>query len=180
MRISGGYLKGKTVKTPKGSSVRPSSSIVREAIFNILYSLNVDITCVKLLDLFSGTGIISFEFISRAAISSVLIDNSKLSIKYQKENIKHLQINTKLKIIKSDVFLYIEHLENLNDFDIIFMDPPYDCNQYEKLITLLILKKKKATLIIVECSNTNFLTDLLKTSLIKEKKWGKTFILIFK
>ncbi len=178
MKVTAGFLKAKTIKTPKG--VRPSSSIVREAIFNILYSLELNIENIKILDLFSGTGIISFEFISRGASNSTLVDNSKLSTKYQLENLKNLKIQDQVKIINKDSLLFVQSLDNLNNYNIIFLDPPYEYKNYYKLVNLLINKKTSNSLIIVESSDTNYLDNELKKRLIKERKWGKTFILIFK
>lgn len=85
MRITAGSLKNQNVITPKGLEIRPTASKIRQALFNILFSLDFIVEDVELLDLFSGSGIISFEFLSRGAKSSVLLDKSKRSIECSKK-----------------------------------------------------------------------------------------------
>jgi len=119
MRITAGNFKGRNLNCPKGDLVRPTSSKIRAALFNILYSLGVATQDCKILELFSGSGIMSFEFLSRDAFSSVMIDNSIVSLKFCAENAKILKIQDKVKTIKSDSLEYV--LKNdLSSYDIIF------------------------------------------------------------
>ncbi len=80
LRLTCGSLKGKTIECPPGKDIRPTSSKTRQGIFNVLFSMGFNIEGAKVLELFAGTGLISFESISRGAIFSVMVDKSSSSL----------------------------------------------------------------------------------------------------
>lgn len=120
MRIIAGQFKNRTIAAPKGQNTRPTSSLLRETIFNIL---QYRMEGAEFLDLFSGSGAIGLEALSREAKSATFIDSSKEAIKCLKKNAEALQVETQVEILFGDVF---EKLKKLNrSFDVIFADPPY-------------------------------------------------------
>ncbi|MBN1114751.1 MAG: 16S rRNA (guanine(966)-N(2))-methyltransferase RsmD [Oligoflexia bacterium] len=173
MRITAGFLKGREVLCPSGRTVRPTSSKSREGIFSVLFSLSFDIAEARVLDLFAGSGIMSFEAISRGASNSVLVDNSPASLSVIAENAQKLGIKDKVGIVRQDVSRYIGNIQE-SDFDIIFMDPPYAFNDYYGLIRETERGLKPGTMLVIE-SGSEIDIKQLQTEIVKKKKWGDSF-----
>lgn len=122
MRIVGGKYGKRKINTPKNLRLRPTTDQAKEALFNILnnrYYLDE----LKVLDLFSGTGSISYEFISREAQSVTCVENNLIHFKFI-TSVKADFDMQNLYPIKTDVFKFLEI--NYETFDLIFADPPYD------------------------------------------------------
>mgnify|MGYP006140388725 CR=1 FL=1 len=147
MRIISGYLKGKNILLPSDKKTRPLKDMVRESIFNIIEhtkSFNCNIENSTVLDLFSGTGSFGIECISRGASQVFFNENYSLALEILRKNIHNLKCEDKCKINNYDCF-NIDQLNNMNDnqFDIIFMDPPFA----EKKIYSLLEKTKKLSIL---------------------------------
>jgi len=138
MRIISGKFKGRRFDPPlKKCNTRPTMDMAKEALFNIIYN-SYDFDEIKVLDLFGGTGSISFEFISRGCDNVTYIDNFYLCNNFVKTVKTKLNIDKEIKIIKNDVLRF---LSNSNDtYDIIFADPPYNFNFSKKLIEAIFEK----------------------------------------
>lgn len=121
MRIISGTYKGRRLTAPKKLPVRPTTDMAKEALFNILNN-KVHFSGLKILDLFSGTGNISYEFASRGAESIISVDEHIECIKFIKKTSEELEMN--IMPIKSDVYKYLE--KSGIKADIVFADPPYD------------------------------------------------------
>lgn len=121
MRIISGKYKGKRLMAPKKLPVRPTTDMAKEALFNILNNLYY-FDQVTVLDLFSGTGNISFEFGSRGSSQIISVDAHYACLQYIDKISRELGLG--IRTIKSDVFKYLEKTSTKND--IIFADPPYD------------------------------------------------------
>jgi 16S rRNA (guanine966-N2)-methyltransferase len=124
MRITGGKSKGRHLSSLKGRSVRPTSDKVREAIFNLI---GQDITGLKVLDLFAGTGSLGIEALSRGAVFSLFIDYSRLSVKVIQKNLILCDYKNSGFILKKDLRngLPTGHPMFKEGFDLVFIDPPY-------------------------------------------------------
>ena len=118
MRIISGKHRGRTLKEFKGRDIRPTSDRAKEAIFNII---QFDVAGSRFLDLFSGTGGIGLEAISRGAEKVVFVDNSKESVKLLKENLAYLK--EKADVFEGDALSYVSATKE--KFDFVFLDPPY-------------------------------------------------------
>lgn len=131
MRIISGKYKGKRLMAPKTLPVRPTTDFAKEALFNILNN-RISFNEVTFLDLFAGTGNISFEMASRGTKNITAVDSDFGCIKYIQKISDELDFG--IQTIKSDVFSFLE--KNKQSFDIIFADPPYDftIEQFEKII----------------------------------------------
>lgn len=138
MRIVAGNYRNRKIKTPEGLDVRPTTSQVREAVFNICQHL---IEGARFLDIFAGSGAMGLEALSRGAAFATFIDSSKNSIRCISDNAKELAVQTKCSILHGDAFKLLPQLAKRGDsFDIIYIDPPYDLNDpdcYLKVLTLL-------------------------------------------
>ncbi len=118
MRIIAGKHRGRTLKEFRGRDIRPTSDRAKEAVFNII---QFDVAGSKFLDLFSGTGGIGLEAISRGAEKVVFVDNSKESVKLLKENLAYLK--EKADVFEGDALSYVSTTRE--KFDFVFLDPPY-------------------------------------------------------
>lgn len=179
MIITGGKLKGKRIKTPKGELTRPSSAIIKESLFNILHSNIVDSIFI---DLFAGSGSVGLEAISHGAKRVIFVENNQQNIKIIKENIKILNVESNCRIIHSDVTKSINLVAEEKP-NIIFLDPPYDFVEVDYIseIFLKIQECKIPTipgyLVLQSPANKNLETiEVDRLKLIKKKKYGKSHL----
>jgi 16S rRNA (guanine(966)-N(2))-methyltransferase RsmD len=121
LRIVSGTHKGRRFTPPKGLPVRPTTDYAKEGLFNILNN-QVEIEGAAILDLFAGTGNITFEFASRGAASVLAVDQHFGCVKYTKKIAEELDFKS-ITALKADVFKFIAKLKG--NYDIIFADPPY-------------------------------------------------------
>ena len=177
MRIISGLNSGQKIIIPKNFNLRPTTDKSKEGIFNIL-SNYFDFYNVEVLDLFSGTGNMSYEFASRGAKYIRAVEINFKHYSFIKSEIKRMNLN--IDVIKSDVFKYL----NLNNdqFDIIFADPPYnfDINKYELIIDKIFKLKilNNHGLLIIEHSNKIELNNFKKY--YQTRKYGGCYFSFFK
>jgi 16S rRNA (guanine(966)-N(2))-methyltransferase RsmD len=131
MRIISGIYKGKRLIAPKSLPVRPTTDFAKEGLFNILYH-RVDFDAVSILDLFAGTGNISYEFASRGSQKVTCVDTDFGCVKYIQKVAEELAFP--IQTIKLDVFKYLGG--SSVTFDVIFADPPYSFSA-EKLANMV-------------------------------------------
>ena len=134
MRIISGKYKGRRINPPKGLPVRPTTDMSKEALFNVLNNhFNFDSLIV--LDLFAGTGNISYEFASRGSSPITSVDGDFGCVKFIKQIAA--EYDFPIAAVKSDVFKFLEKCNT--SFDIIFADPPYGLDQatFEKVVLLV-------------------------------------------
>lgn len=125
MRITGGRAKGRRLHTPKGLLIRPTSDRVREAVFNIL---GHDLAGLNVLDLFSGTGSLGLEALSRGAERAVFVDRSRDSMALARKNIDFCGYGGVGEFIRTDLAGGIPWTHPIlvkHRFDLVFLDPPY-------------------------------------------------------
>ncbi len=122
MRIIGGKYRGRRLVPPPGFRARPTTDFARESLFNILNN-RIDFEAVSVLDLFAGTGIISFEFASRGAREVHLVEQDQKHIAVIKRIIKDIGF-TNIKPVHIDVKAFLKICQA--KYDIVFADPPYD------------------------------------------------------
>lgn len=121
MRIIAGDFKGRRLETPDNYDIRPTSEMVKEALFSILVN---DIYGAKFLDLFSGTGAVGIEACSRGAERVYLVDKSRDSISIIKRNVNKTGCQDRVTILSSDYKIALDRIKD--PIDIVFADPPYD------------------------------------------------------
>lgn len=130
MRIIAGKYRGLKLNEFEFDNIRPTIDRVRESIFN---KIQFRVANSKVLDLFSGTGAVSLEFMSRGASEVISVDNNRNSVKLINQNFKKANLTTKL--LEMD---YMQALKKLNSenrkFDIIFLDPPFMTDYADKAI----------------------------------------------
>lgn len=156
MRIIGGQHKGRRISAPKTLNTRPTTDFAKESLFNILNN-KISYEKLKVLDLFCGTGNISFEFASRGA-NVLSIDKNYKLVKF----IKSISAEIDLEIIckKADVFKFINSTSN--KFDLIFADPPYNIENIKEIHEIVFSSNllNKGGILIIEHGNENNLSSL--------------------
>lgn len=137
MRIISGTHKGKRLRAPKNLPVRPTTDFAKESLFNILNN-RIDFTETRVLDLFSGTGNIAYEFASRGAPEVTAVDQHYGCCKFITATAADLEFP--IQVIKSEVFIFLE--KHRQTYDLIFADPPYALEQadFEKLVNTILQK----------------------------------------
>ncbi len=136
MRVISGQARGLKLKAPEGMETRPTTDRIKESFFNII---SPDLYDASFLDLFSGSGGIGIEALSRGASYAVFVDNSQKSIDVIKDNLIRSRLNDKAKVMKDNVLSAIAALGTEGKkFDIIFMDPPYGKGLTEAVLQAIV------------------------------------------
>jgi 16S rRNA (guanine(966)-N(2))-methyltransferase RsmD len=135
MRIIAGTARGMRLSAPAGTSTRPTADRLKENLFNILSPLIPD---ARFLDLFSGSGAIGIEALSRGAAAAVFVEQSRKAAQVIKENLAKAKLNDRAEILVMPVKQAINHLNaNESSFNVIFMDPPYESKYVDEVISQL-------------------------------------------
>ncbi|MGY5849774.1 RsmD family RNA methyltransferase [Salegentibacter sp. F14] len=176
MRIISGKNKGKRLIAPKKLPVRPTTDMAKEALFNILNN-RYHFNGLQILDLFSGTGNIAYEFSSRGASPITAVDENFDCVKFIKKTATELDMN--IEVIKSDVYKYLEKAPV--KADIIFADPPYDFDQeaFQNIVTLVFEKDllRQGGVLILEHSKHTDLSPLEHFD--ESRKYGSSVFSFF-
>lgn len=172
MRIIAGTARSLPLKTIEGLETRPTSDKIKETLFNMLQQ---DIGGCYFLDLFSGSGQIGLEAISRGAEYAVFVENSKKAAKCIEDNIAFTKFDKQCKLFTMDVRSALSMMEGKYKFDIIFMDPPYNKNLEKEVLAYLTKSSllKDDTIIIVEASLQTDFSDMdeIGYAIVKYKKY---------
>ena len=130
MRVIAGKARRLPLKTIEGLDTRPTTDRIKETLFNILQN---DLYDIRFLDIFSGSGGIGIEALSRGASEAYFIENNRAAAACIKENLKFTHLDAQATLLQCDVLAGLGRLEGQKPFQIIFMDPPYN-HQWEKLV----------------------------------------------
>ncbi|TVZ14972.1 RsmD family RNA methyltransferase [Maribacter sp. MAR_2009_72] len=177
MRIISGKHKGRNLIAPKKLPVRPTKDMAKESLFNILHN-SYYFPDLKVLDLFAGTGNISYEFSSRGVEDILAIDAHAGCIDFIEKTVDMLEMN--IRTFKSDVFAFLQR--NTEQFDIIFCDPFYDMDlaDFEKIPQLVFENNLllEGGVLIIEHSKRTSLDHLPNYS--NSRKYGGSVFSFFK
>lgn len=149
MRIVAGQWKGRRISAPSGTEVRPTLDRVREAWMSIL---QMDIPGATVLDLYSGSGALGLEALSRGAASADFVESSSRSLTALKENVEALGANDLVRVHRMQALKFVKSLAN-NSFDLTFADPPYAEGEAKKLAEVWIKTPFSAILSVEHASN---------------------------
>ena len=168
MRIVGGKHRSRIINAPEGLNTRPSLDKTREAIFNMIAYYVYD---ANVLDIFSGSGALALEAISRGARKATMIDNNVKAIECIKNNVNTLKENDKCNIIFDDYKV----ITNLNEvFDVILLDPPYDLNVIEEILQIISTNSllSENGVIVFESDEKHKIVSEIEGFNVKVKKYG--------
>lgn len=176
MRIIGGEHGGRKFNPPsKMPYTRPTTDVAKEGLFNILQN-NLDIESLKTLDLFGGTGSISYELASRGVSDLTVIEKDPVMYEFIKKTSRELKIDG-LKVLKMDVFKFIENCADT--FDLIFAGPPYALTAIDELPELIFKKRllnKKGWFVLEHTPRNDYKTFPFYAT---ERNYGTTVFSIF-
>lgn len=181
MRIITGKARGIRLKTLDGDATRPTAERVKEAVFSML---QFDVENRTVLDLFSGSGQLALEALSRGASSAVLVDRSPDAVKIIQENAKKTRLSDSCSILQMNAIDFIRQSRG-KKFDLIFIDPPYASNLYVQILQGLLEYNmlKPTSLIICESDQEDLfrqMSNLAEQLCVKKNvRYGKTTITIF-
>lgn len=136
MRVIAGTKKGLPLKTLEGDSTRPTNDRIKETLFNMI---SFDVPSSRFLDLFSGSGQIAIEALSRGAEYAILVESNPQAAKIIEDNLKFTGLGDDTSLITGDVFSALSGLKIKNSapYDIIFMDPPYKMEREHEILSLI-------------------------------------------
>ncbi len=170
MRVVAGTARSLPLKTIEGLDTRPTTDRIKETLFNILTGEVVD---SKFLDLFAGSGSIGIEALSRGAGSCTFVEQAKNAVACIEDNLRFTKLIDRAEIRKFDAVSYVSSLPVI-DYDIIFMDPPYQKGLERRVLEILSNKKfTEDTLLIVEAALEEDFSyvDALGFEITKDKRY---------
>ena len=175
MRIISGKFRGRRIQAPTNLPVRPTTDMAKEGLFNCL-AARVELDGIRALDLFCGTGNISFELISRGAASITAVDKHPGCCKFVAAYANELQPGI-VKVFNTDSLIAIER--SREHFDLIFADPPYDYTRYADLVQGVLTSNllRPDGLFVVE--HANHIDFTLIPSYIETRNYGKVHFSFF-
>lgn len=170
MRVIAGTAKRLQLKTVDGMDTRPTTDRIKETLFNMISEYLAD---SNFLDLFSGSGAIGIEALSRGAASASFVEQSKRAMACIRENLAYTKLADRADLYETDVINALSRMEGRKSFDYIFMDPPYNQLLEKKVLEYLSSSTllSEDGLIIVEASlETDFsYVETLGFIVVKEK-----------
>ena len=175
IRIISGTHKGRIVHAPKNLPVRPTTDFAKESLFNILHNY-YDYESCKVADLFCGTGNITYEFLSRGCPDIISVDDNHHCCAFVKKTIESFKMEH-ARVVRADVFSFLKN--NIETYDLIFADPPYNLDGIDRIPALVFEKKllrENGTLIVEHGERT----DLSQHPNFQEKrKYGNVHFSFF-
>jgi 16S rRNA (guanine(966)-N(2))-methyltransferase RsmD len=175
MRIITGSARGRKLKTLEGLDVRPTTDKVKEAIYS---AIQFDVEGATVLDLFSGSGQMGIEAISRGASTVYFVDRSKNSIECTRENVETVGFSKQAKIFNMDSLDFVRTTPQ--KFDIVIIDPPYSKGIIEQVLPILESKLNQGAKVICEHEKYLKLPESVgELNLKKKYSYGKTEVTLY-
>ncbi|MBL0217852.1 MAG: 16S rRNA (guanine(966)-N(2))-methyltransferase RsmD [Myxococcales bacterium] len=177
MRIVGGSHGGRVLRAPPGRDTRPTSEKVREALFNILGSVEGD----HVLDLFAGSGGLGIEALSRGAAHVTFVDGGKAALTAVRENLRELGLGGRATVVAGDAVAQAARLVPTTPWRIVFIDPPYASELASRAVLALPLAHlSPEAVIVIEHDRRNAPPDALGSLLrTDQRRYGDTMISFF-
>ncbi len=175
MRVITGTARGRKLITLEGDSVRPTTDMVKEAMFSII---QFDIEGAKVLDMFCGCGQLGIEALSRGAASCTFVDIARQSMNVTEENLEHVGFRNVSKTVLSNSLDYLDRTSEI--FDIALLDPPYRAGIMEDAIERVRLHIAPGGIIVCETSSDEFLPEDIEGFTSKRYKYGKIALTVYR
>lgn len=176
MRVITGSARGRKLETLFGEDVtRPTTESVKEALFSMI---QFELEDKKVLDLFAGSGQLGIEALSRGARHCTFLENSRQAMHVVTNNIAHCKFEDRSKVVFGDAVSFLMRKDN---FDIAFLDPPYNTNLIHKCLPLLVPMMSDDGIIICETSAKEELPQNINGwSVDRDRKYGKTKLTLYR
>ena len=176
MRVITGLASGRRLETLYGEDVtRPTTESVKEALFSMI---QFELEDKKVIDLFAGSGQLGIEALSRGARHCTFLENNREALKIVEKNVAHCGFGDKSNIIFADASTYLLRKEN---FDIAFLDPPYDKGLIKKCLPLILNLMSADGIVVCETSATEQLPEKLNGWYAdRVRRYGKTKLTLYR
>lgn len=178
MRVVSGTLKGRRFTPPSNFKARPTTDTAREALFNIL-AHSLDFEGMAVLDLFAGTGAISYEFASRGCSNITLVEMQMQNFSFIQKCTREFGLTNIIKLVKGDAFNFIEKSAKYS-YDLIFADPPFDLREFDRVVPAILnsnILKPDGVFIIEHGTNYDYSSS---PCFVQTRKYGKVCFTFFK
>ena len=176
MRIIAGKKRGMKLSGFEGEAIRPTADRVKENMFNLIAP---HVTDAEVLDLFAGTGALAIEALSRGAAHAVFCEQARPSLEIIRKNLNKTGFIGQSSIVEGDSFTFLSR--NQKQFDLIFLDPPYNTGMLSRALHLIGSQKCLSPdgIAVAECDGTERPGEIDGLKLIKERRYGRSYILIY-
>ena len=176
MRVITGSRRGKKLKTLENLDTRPTTDMVKEAVFS---AIQFDVPGAQVLDLFAGSGQMGIEALSRDAKHCVFVDNNAAAVAVIKENISDCKLVAESRVLNMDSLDYLKVAKG--QFDIVLLDPPYNKGIIEKVLNSVDAHLSDRAIVVCEHEKELELSDeYARLKKHKRYKYGKIAVTIFK
>lgn len=176
MRVITGSARGRRLETLYGEEVtRPTTESVKEALFSMI---QFEIEGRKVLDLFAGSGQLGIEALSRGARHCTFLENNRDALKVVESNVSHCGFKENSNLVFSDAVSFLMHRDN---FDIAFVDPPYNMGLIEKCLPLLLKLMSQDGIVVCETSAGEILPECIDGWYAdRVRRYGKTKLTLYR
>lgn len=157
VRICGGMLRGRKISFGDAQGLRPTPEMVREKLFNWL---GQDLTGQRVLDLFSGSGVMGFEAASRNAKQVVMCEQSPQTAASIQAHVKHFNLMDKVQVVQQDALWFLQH--QVATYDLVLLDPPFAWQEWASLFTLLQTRLASHAYVYIEAGRLPEMPDWLR------------------
>lgn len=176
MRVITGTARGRRLMTLEGDDVRPTTDIVKEALFSII---QFEIEGRKVLDLFGGSGQLAIEALSRGADSAVIVDMSKKAVEVIRKNLEATSFTKRAVVINSDALSFLA--TRAEKYDIALLDPPYSAGILDKALEMVSTVMNPGGVIICEAPFKDELPERAGSFTLQRKyRYGKTGLFLYR
>lgn len=177
MRVIAGTAKGRRLTAPKGPGTRPALAQVKEAVFNILGPIDGQ----TVLDLYAGSGAIGIEALSRGAARTTFVEYAAPALTALRKNLEACGFMEQAEVVSSQVERSLKYLARKQQrFDLIFVDPPYDCGFVTPTLEAVEKVLADAGTAIVEHSPREAVEETAGLAITDQRKYGQTYITFLK
>lgn len=185
MRVTGGEFRSRALKAPRGTTTRPTSDRVREAIFSMLASDGLLEPGARVLDLYAGSGALALEAISRGAGEAVLVEHGRDALAAIRENVRALDVDDRVRVVASRVDRALAQLGAQTEpkFDLVFLDPPYADVPTPAFVRILegaagLLSDQGA--LVLEHASSDPAPETARLAMDRTRRYGDTSVTLFR
>ncbi len=168
MRVIAGEFRGRRLAAPPGNATRPTTDMVREAVFNSLRAMDI-LDGAVVVDLYAGTGALGIEALSRGAARCTFIEKDPKALRVLRENVAALKIEDRCAVVPADVTAM---LSSIGSVDLVFADPPYEFEGWAAL-----LEQLDAEFVVAESARP--IPAQPAWDILRERNYGRTRVTVF-
>jgi 16S rRNA (guanine966-N2)-methyltransferase len=169
MRVVAGELRGRRIEAPEGFDTRPSTDMVREAVFNSLLSLDL-VRDARVADLFAGTGALGIEALSRGAAHCTFVERDRTALRTLRHNLDHLGLGDRSRVAGGDALSQAATL----DVDLVLADPPYNFTEWPTLLAAV-----RAPFLVAEAGRSLEQLPVEGWKATRAKRYGRAWVTFF-